>query len=329
MLNKREITFNRIGHDSFIDFIKAYAIICVLFGHTFPHLDKLGYGLWAGMQVPLFVLIQSFHILKKDYYSICFKKLFFRIIVPFALVTLVMCFFMFAKGRSVTEICNDILLLGGYGPGAYYPWIYLQLAFVIPILKLLLSKGSLLQLAILFIIFCEGLEILASYLALSDGLYRLLCVRYLFLVYLGFIWYKRGIVINTTTLLLSLVSLGSIIYFEYFSINDEPLFFNTSWKFHRWPCYYYVSTLLCYLLFVLYCKLRKYKNVMMFVNVLAKCSYEIFLMQMMIITLYPSSPNMSSSVVRFGIRTIPVWLISIAGGLVFNKVYSRVMNAIK
>lgn len=48
-------------HDEFIDFIKAYAILCVLFGHTFGMaLDYVAYGVWAGMQVPLFILIQTF-----------------------------------------------------------------------------------------------------------------------------------------------------------------------------------------------------------------------------------------------------------------------------
>ena len=58
------IEFNKLGHEPFLDFLKAYAIICVLIGHTFPLLNQSGYPFWAGLQVPIFVLIQAFHVLK-------------------------------------------------------------------------------------------------------------------------------------------------------------------------------------------------------------------------------------------------------------------------
>lgn len=77
------IAFNKEGYDPFIDVIKAYAIICVLAGHTFSHLDQTGYGLWYGMQVPLFVLVQVFHAFKKEGQTFNFKKTMWRIFVPF------------------------------------------------------------------------------------------------------------------------------------------------------------------------------------------------------------------------------------------------------
>ena len=76
-----KITFNKSGYEPFFDFIKAYAILCVLMGHTIPFLKETGYSLWYGMQVPLFVLIQSFHALKKEsFFSIkkIISELFFH-----------------------------------------------------------------------------------------------------------------------------------------------------------------------------------------------------------------------------------------------------------
>ena len=58
------ITFNKSGYDPLIDFIKAYAILCVLMGHTFPYLKASVDSLWYGMQVPLFVLVQVVPVLK-------------------------------------------------------------------------------------------------------------------------------------------------------------------------------------------------------------------------------------------------------------------------
>ena len=82
----RQIVFVKNGYDPFIDFIKAYAIICVLIGHTIPYSELWGYGLWAGMQVPLFILIQSFHFFKREANSVSIKKIFNRVLLPFLVV---------------------------------------------------------------------------------------------------------------------------------------------------------------------------------------------------------------------------------------------------
>jgi fucose 4-O-acetylase-like acetyltransferase len=96
------ITFNKKGYDSFIDFIKAYAIICVLIGHTLPHHDYWGYGLWAGMQVPLFILVQAFHCFKKESYSFSLKKVLWRVIIPFVAIQVI----IFVNYILKTEIPN-------------------------------------------------------------------------------------------------------------------------------------------------------------------------------------------------------------------------------
>lgn len=84
-----KITFNKSGYEPFFDFIKAYSILCVLMGHTIRFLKETGYSLWYGMQVPLFVLIQSFHALKKESYSFSIKKISKRIIYPFLLIQII------------------------------------------------------------------------------------------------------------------------------------------------------------------------------------------------------------------------------------------------
>lgn len=41
-MNPVSIQFNQTGYDPFLDFIKAFAIVSVLIGHTFPFIDKVG-----------------------------------------------------------------------------------------------------------------------------------------------------------------------------------------------------------------------------------------------------------------------------------------------
>lgn len=57
-----QIVFQKKGHDTFIDFIKAYAILGVLVGHTLFFINRIpGYNLFFRIDVPLFLLIQVFH----------------------------------------------------------------------------------------------------------------------------------------------------------------------------------------------------------------------------------------------------------------------------
>ena len=133
------ITFNKTGYDPFIDFIKAYAIICVLIGHTLFLHDYWGYGLWAGMQVPLFVLVQAFHSFKKETPDFNLKKILLRVILPYVVVQSIALIFLFCKDPSGIY---SFVGSGGAGPGSYYPWIYIQIALLLPFVKNLIKKNK-------------------------------------------------------------------------------------------------------------------------------------------------------------------------------------------
>lgn len=78
----KTITFNKTGYDPFVDFLKAYCILVVIFCHGFPYLDKIGYAVW-GVQIPLFFLIQVFHCYKREPKAINWKTIWRRIVLPF------------------------------------------------------------------------------------------------------------------------------------------------------------------------------------------------------------------------------------------------------
>ena len=214
-------------------------------------------------------------------------------------------------------------LIGGYGPGAYYPWIYLQLAVLLAIIKPYLEKGSKTLNLIVVLAICEGFEILCSIIGLPDWLYRLLAIRYFFLIYLGWLWVKEGVAINVKTISLSLLSMVAIIYFDYYYTPTEPWFFDTAWRCHRWPCYFYVSSLLCGILYWIYFKTKEYSIVMYISKTLAKCSYEIFLIQMVIIPMMPQMNFIDNKFVGFGIRTALIFIISIVGGCCYNRLFRK------
>lgn len=324
-----QIELNKTGYEPFLDYLKAFAIICVLIGHTFPFLNLMGYSFWIGMQVPLFVLIQAFHVLKKPSTKLDFKKIFFRILLPYFIILLGIVLVYLSFGKMDNQQIVKGLIGGGYGPGSYYPWIYLQLAVILYFVRPIFDKGNLIKQAVLWLVVCEGFEILESLLHIPEPIHRLLAVRYLFLVYLAWIWVKKGIVINKSTLLLSVLSLLSIVYFEYCNFNNEPLFFDTAWKYHRWPCYFYVSTLLCYLFFYVYKYVSQVRLIDRIVQLLAKCSYEIFLVQMAVIPILPKLSFVNNKYIALTLWIIVVWVISLVGGYLFNTIYSNFLKRVK
>jgi len=336
----KEVRFNLVGYDPFIDFIKAYAIICVLIGHTIPYVDYWGYGLWAGMQVPLFVLVQSFHVLKRDSsanITFCLNKIVWRVLIPFLFIQFIVLIFILCTydGIALHTQLVSFMKSGGKGPGSYYPWIYIQIALLLPFINKLMSKGTKRLLTIASLIICELFEIVFSLIDLPDFIYRLLAVRYFFLFYLAWLWVKEGIIINRLTILLSTISFLSIIYFEYFSINDEILFCNTAWKYHRWPCYYFVAMGGVLLLNYAYKFLSKTVIIDKTIKKLAKCSYEIFLIQMLVIYIYPDDmvktimidmgivSSLIAVLLAWIVKIVIVFAISILAGYYFNVYYNR------
>lgn len=337
MFEAKAVSFNKAGYDPFIDFIKAYAIICVLLGHTLPFTDYWGYGLWAGMQVPLFILVQAFHYFKKDNPDINFKKIFFRVILPYILIQSIV--FIYLLCVAPTKL-NTFLLNGGAGPGSYYPWIFVQVAWLLPFINKWLNKNqeNKAKVLISFLVLCELFEIFFSVIDLPDGLYRMLAVRYLFLLYLAWIWVRNGIVINKSTVLFSVLSFLAIIYFEYFSIDDEVLFYKTAWKYHRWPCYYFVANGGGYLLNVFFKSIQNKGYIMKSIRILSKISYEIFLVQMLVVCAYPGN-YINDSILMCGVdnyilvvflqltvKILIVFTLSIYLGYYFNIYYNKLVN---
>lgn len=112
------ITFNKSGYDPFIDFIKAYAIIMVVFTHCIPTsvCNYILGCLWIDVQVPLFLLIQVFHAYKNEKIpEINMKKMAKRIVLPFAIIQIVI--FVTLALLSEDDVCKllniSVLIRGG------------------------------------------------------------------------------------------------------------------------------------------------------------------------------------------------------------------------
>lgn len=321
-----QIQFLKSGHDEFLDFIKAYAIIGVIFGHTWLFMSKTpGLGLFFGVDVPLFLLIQVFHFYKKDS-KLNLTKVFSRVFLPYFIVQAILFLYViFLNGFNYSVLLGGVIMFG-FGPGSYYPLIYIQIAVSLVIFKNLFKRISKGWLFFIFLLLSEGLEILCSYTNPPNWLFRILAFRYVFLIYLGYLWVKDGIVIDAKMIVLAILSAATVIYFVYFQRENEPWFFNTAWKYSRWPCYYWVSNGLITILWFLWKVLKKSKFFCKCVCTLAKTSWEIFLMQMAsIYVIKQSMLPIDNKVMQYVLYMIIIWTISIGGGIILNKLWSNLL----
>lgn len=100
-MTAKALTFNKTGYDSFIDFLKAYSIICVVIAHILPSefYKYILFQVWGDMQVPMFVLIQVFHAYKKEVRpKINWSSLLKRIFLPFIAVQAIIVVFKTLTG---------------------------------------------------------------------------------------------------------------------------------------------------------------------------------------------------------------------------------------
>ena len=97
------ICFNKTSYDPFIDFLKAYSIICVVISHILsPEFYKyILFQVWGDMQVPMFVLIQVFHAYKKGRTpKLNWSSLLKRIIIPFCAIQSLIIIFKLTTGGA-------------------------------------------------------------------------------------------------------------------------------------------------------------------------------------------------------------------------------------
>lgn len=179
---------------------------------------------------------------------------------------------------------------------------------------------SIKQVLLVFLVISVGFELLFSFINLPDWVYRLLCVRYLFLIPLGMVWIEKGVELNRKTIMLSLLSIVAVLFFVFTQYNLEPIFYTTGWETHRWICYFYPPFLLTYVLFLIWNKVKKSSWIENAIKWTAARSYEIFLAQMAVFACFSASvlTFVSNSLIRFALWTVITFIFSfVMGGLIY------------
>lgn len=298
------ITFDVQKYDPAIDFIKGLCILFVVWIHCFGSIVYYSlFPLWGSPAVPIFLLIQVFHAYKKglDNVQVSLGKLWNRIIKPFVIVMVaILILKLLFSPKTALEIVKQGIRLGGFGPGCYYPYVYIQFALLLPFVGIVFKKIKNIHIiGLLFIAASVLFEMVCSISEMPKFIYRLLCFRYLLIIFLGYLLVNNKLRINSFTIALSLISAACILYFKYngyqfdllpnsiknvltsfFSVDLYPFFYD-AWSAEHWINYFWNSYLYLFFLLVLYEFVQRFEVILSFVIKMGKYSYEIFLFQML------------------------------------------------
>lgn len=274
------------GYEPFIDFLKGYLILCILFTHgcdTWPELRTYSmYYLWGGAPTACFMLICSMHLFRPGGGAFDVWKVVKRVLAPYILLQ------FFCIGVSVArsgywnydeEQLKTLVLIGGHGVGSYFPWVFVQYYLLnmlfLPIMRRIPSDyGKLL----FFLLLSMGIEYFCSTFHISEELYRILALRYPFLIFLGYLIVKAGLGLIPGRMIVAAIGAVFIIIFNLTEWDMEPFFYNNSWKSYHWICYPYFAFFLFYMVYQLYKRLNT-RRVGSFLKRIGKGSYGIFLVQ--------------------------------------------------
>ena len=292
LMNTSYIHLKREGHDPFIDFLKGICIFFVILNHCLPSeiTAKTLFCLWGSTAVPLFLIIQVFHAYKKgiEKTNINYKKIGNRIIKPFLLTESIIIGLHFTKhviygDTTTSQFIETTILWGGIGPGCYYPWIYIQFAILLPLFAVIFRKVKGPKLLLLFIFLSTIIEIVGANI-IPTRIYRLLFLRYLFLIYLGYILVVKGIKINIKTKLIAIIGMGATILFYYYDIYLYPFTYQKI-SICNWVCYLYIIFGFLEILKQVYSHLTKNQFINNALQWIGIPSYEIFLIQMLVFSI--------------------------------------------
>lgn len=262
--------------------------------------DKLLFCVWGEIAVPMFLLIQVFHSYKHGTkkYLFSFKKTWNRILKYFfiAQVSIIATYsiailiggsafygFPFFEGDTLINFFRKVALGLGIGAGSYYVYIYIEFAMLLYIIRKIVDGMKMWQVIVTFLLLSEVFELLSSILVPSPEIYRLLFIRYTFLLGLGILITRRGVILNRRNFLLSIISIGFVIFFNYTDINLQPFIFMTKWKLCHWMCYFYIANYYIIGLYLCYCLSNNIIKTL--TEKIGKYSLEVYIVQMMYFSL--------------------------------------------
>ena len=282
------ISFKKEGYDPLIDYIKGLCILFVIWTHCMNRgeLSSILFPYWGDTAVPIFIIIQVFHYYKKGVgvRLPSLPKLWKRILRPYIVMVALMFIAQFFMYYDITDgTFSPSLYWEKRGPGSYYIFIYLEMAFVIPLFAPLFRRLSTKWLLVIFIFLSQLVETICSLTHCPDNIYRIIFPRYLFLIFIGYLLAVKGLRLNKLTIIAGIFGMLFIYLFAYSRCDMEPVFCThlSLWPLCHWICYLYIAYFFLTFLKYTYTKLIKSNRFMSCIKIIGKYSYDIYIFQIL------------------------------------------------
>lgn len=214
--------FEKSGYDPFIDFLKGVSILFVIWLHSMPYQKVTLVPFWAGLSVPLFLYIQSLHVFKRKSIQFpLFCKITKRIFIPFFSICII---FAFLNEKYSILLYHhslwDVIKGGGVGPGAYYPWLYLYYALILPMMYYAYRHMSLLSSCIITFVVSAIIDYVWEAYGFPLSEFNWVRLRYFFIIWLAYATVKEYPRPNVTRLMLIAFGVVTITYIQYVCNNS-------------------------------------------------------------------------------------------------------------
>lgn len=323
-----------LKRDYIIDIIKVFSLLCVIIIHdSFTDSDILHYGFPFYLKgvVPVFILLSAYVLSMsfdkknidtyKKAYSIKYLSIrLARFLIPYLFIISLQILFKYIFMNNEFSIRDTIysLISGGYGPGGYYNVIMIQLVFLFPLIYFLVKKKGIYGLIMCFLMNLLFEIIQSSYL-MNGSFYRLISLRYIFVMGAGVFLYTSKKKFKPKVYIISVI-IGTLYILLVDYTNYKPLFL-TKWSdtslffgFYMIPIIYNIMSIK-----------RKDFN-LKFIPLISKASYNIFLIQMLLYYVFDSL-NYSFTNTRF-INILVMIVLSFSLGIIFYKIETPITKKV-
>ncbi|SHI97899.1 acyltransferase family protein [Parasporobacterium paucivorans] len=292
----------RSGRVMIFDYLKAVAIFLVIANHT-PWSDQELRSPFVpfliNMAVPIFMIVSGYTLaltserqydenISSLYKLQIMKKKISRYLLPYFMIFILQILaevFIRKAGLEFRGVFSSFIT-GGYGPGSYYIPVFFQVILLYPFIFRFFLKGSLRGLficGILNIMYEIAVTIvlnnLGAYRPVIGETYRLIMLRYLFMIALGtWLYFNKNVRIKKSTLaIMFAVGLSYLLLLQY---TDFRLRIFNFWQYTCMITAFYIFPIF-YLVFRKFRKIRMNSFVSDILMLIGKASFHIYLVQML------------------------------------------------
>lgn len=270
-----------------LDAMKGISIILILITHFSWSDDQrrlLLFPFWIEMAVPIFMMITGFVYTMsfdkgrcqklQDGYSLkIISKRIFRYLIPYLMIFIIELFiyYLFFENHSILFLIMTFIT-GGFGPGAYYIPVLLQIVFLMPLVYFVIRSNPLIGIINCFI-FNMLYEIVKTLIGMPNNIYRLCAFRYIFVLAFGsFLYFYKENIKMFSMIIIGGIGGGFLVYTGY--IGSAPSFLR------NWTGTCCIACLfLCPFMYQVLNYGNNLKNNM--ICYIGKASYNIYLFQML------------------------------------------------